>query len=76
MQFTKSHSGNHPESFDLLHVLEETITPQRAALSEPVLLVQFTLKGTVSELRRLKRINSLPTNQNFVRNQPNKPWPC
>lgn len=47
MQFTKSYSGNHTESFDLLHVLDETITPQRAELSEPVLLVQFTLKGTV-----------------------------
>lgn len=47
MQFTKSYSGNHTESFDLLLVLDETITPQRAVLSEPVLLVQFTLKGTV-----------------------------
>lgn len=47
MQFTKSYSGNHTESFDLLHVLDEKITPQRTALSELVLLVQFTLKGTV-----------------------------
>lgn len=76
MQFTKSYSGNHTESFDLLHVLDEKITPQRAALSERVLLVQSTLKEGQYELRRLRTINSLPTNQIFVRNQPNKPWPC
>ena len=76
MQFTKSYSGNHTESFDLLHVLDEKITPQRAALSERVLLVQSTLREGQYELRRLRTINSLPTNQSFVRNQPNKPWPC
>ena len=77
MQLTQLYSRNHTESFDLwFYVRDETITPQRAALSEPVLIVQFTLKKGQYELRRLRKINSFPMNQRFVRNQPNEPLPC